>query len=720
MKNKHILIFILSFLLVISSLIPVYANGINTTAINNKVITQSYYDIATRLKNAGVLNFKSNSLNLDEKVTRQEAVSAMLDIMGYNLSETKIHFVPYNDKLVEVVIQGEKKNGEKFNVLKLYNEPLDIVKRGFKDVPEKAPQNYKNAVIIGKALGIVHGYNGNFFWDKNVTANEMYLLMLRVLNYKENPNIINTLGLNKNIHIKANEGINRGQMCQIIYNTLLAQEFNTKEPLQDILKVKVDDVNTPALEKIDVYSEKKIVLTFNEEIKKILPQNVKITNSKGEEIDKFSILKLDSNVFQIKSSEFVYDEKYSIEIINVEDTSGNLTSVTGSFKGIKKDYTDFNVASVDALFNNEIKVRFNKDIDKYSLNNNFIEIKDLGIKDIKVYENYIKIRTEPMTKNKMYELNFRNIKDWSGNSLKTNKFVVKNNAKYEYYKILDVKSIGEDSIKIIYGYDVDKDFVEDVKNYKINNGLKINDAKLLSDGRTVILNTSKQNNEYYSLKIKNKIETRNSHYSQHTFRGMKSNNSMPYTSSLSVRTDTELEVRFSKPMDIESIMDKKNISIDDLEIIDIKPVYQGINSSEYHKIFRIKTAKQKPNHYYKINYENLLDEYGNSLKNTYSSFCGKSEDRVAPIAYNYAYKQNGNKIKIRFTEKVTRRSAENISNYKIYGMSTPPIRATLSDDERSVTLDVSNLVMDKQYIIGISNIEDLSGNIMEPTKITCK
>ena len=154
MKLRHMLAFLLTFILVIGSIIPAYAS--------DATITQSYYDIANRLKNTEVLTFKSASLKLDEYVTRQEAVSVTLDLMGYDLSKTKIYFVPYTDNLVEVVIEGTKKNGEKFSFSKLYNEPLDLVKRGFKDVPEKAPQNYKNAIVMAKALGVVYGYNGNF------------------------------------------------------------------------------------------------------------------------------------------------------------------------------------------------------------------------------------------------------------------------------------------------------------------------------------------------------------------------------------------------------------------------------------------------------------------------------------------------------------------------------------------------------------------------------
>ena len=100
-------------------------------------------------------------------------------------------------------------------------------------------------------------------------------------------------------------------------------------------------------------------------------------------------------------------------------------------------------------------------------------------------------------------------------------------------------------------------------------------------------------------------------------------------------------------------------------------------------------------------------------------FYGKAEDKTAPVVRSYAYKQRKNEIKIYFNERVTRESAENISNYRIYGLSTPPIKATLSDNERSVVLEVDNLIMNKKYTISVSDIEDLSGNVMKATKIIC-
>lgn len=46
------------------------------------------------------------------------------------------------------------------------------------------------------------------------------------------------------------------------------------------------------------------------------------------------------------------------------------------------------------------------------------------------------------------------------------------------------------------------------------------------------------------------------------------------------------------------------------------------------------------------------------------------------------------------------------------------MKATLSSDEISVTLEVDNMVMSRKYTINVSGIEDLAGNAMEALRLT--
>ena len=100
MKLRYVSL-LLTFILVIGSIVSAYASD----AKNNSVLLR----YSKQIKEHGSIDFKSAFLKLDEYVTRQEAVSVTLDLMGYDLSKTKIYFVPYTDNFVEVVIEGTKK-----------------------------------------------------------------------------------------------------------------------------------------------------------------------------------------------------------------------------------------------------------------------------------------------------------------------------------------------------------------------------------------------------------------------------------------------------------------------------------------------------------------------------------------------------------------------------------------------------------------------------------
>lgn len=721
MKNKSVLLSVfLSLLLVFFSFAtPVYAKTEAKTTSND--ITFSYYDIAHRLNNAKVIKFKSKDFKLDEKITRQEAVSMALDILGYNITKTNIHFIPYTDDLTEVIIEGEMKNGETFKITKRYEEPLEITKVGFEDVPAKSPKNERNAVIIAKALGLVKGSKGKFGWDKNITVQKMYELMLRVLDYKvSSSNALSkakSLGLNDNIHISAKKELNRGQLCQIVYNTLLAERKSSERPLQDDLGIKINDVEAPELSKLDVYSERKVILTFSEDIERINAKNICITNSRDKEIEKFSVTRLADNVYGISSSEFAYDEKYEIKIKDVKDKIGNVTDIEGFFKGIKKDYSNFQVKSIDVLRPDTIKINFNKHVDKYSLPDNFVEIKDIGIKETEMEDTALIVKTELLEKDKVYEMQLRSVKSWSGNSVQFTRYLIKYDTKWSAFRVLEVKSIGDEAVKIIFGYEVEKEFAEDTGNYAITNGLGIKSAKLLADGRTVILTTTPQDYRMYDLYIVHK-ET-NEHVKE-SFFGKQRNSSTGYLIHVDRRNSNEIEVLFSKEMDVETVMNKDNWLIKDLGIMDVQPVYNENDSYNYHKRFRIITTDQKPQTYYQVQFENLYDEHGNAVRSSYHGFYSMTGEKTLPTILGNGYRVNNYTIRINFSEKVSKESVENISNYRISGMNTPPIRAVMGTDERSVLLELNELDADKKYSIIVSNIEDLYGNIIETTRVVCE
>ncbi len=74
-------------------------------------------------------------------------------------------------------------------------------------------------------------------------------------------------------------------------------------------------------------------------------------------------------------------------------------------------------------------------------------------------------------------------------------------------------------------------------------------------------------------------------------------------------------------------------------------------------------------------------------------------------------------IKVRFTEKVDKESAENTANYKISGLNI--YRAILQSDGRTVLLSTS-IQKDTIYAIEIFEVKDVAGNKMKEIKMKIK
>ena len=78
---------------------------------------------------------------------------------------------------------------------------------------------------------------------------------------------------------------------------------------------------------------------------------------------------------------------------------------------------------------------------------------------------------------------------------------------------------------------------------------------------------------------------------------------------------------------------------------------------------------------------------------------------------------NSTSLKLSFSEELEQNSAELLSNFQVAGIGQP-ISATLSVDKMSINLVcVSEFIENQSYSITISNIEDLSGNIMSKTSL---
>ena len=95
-------------------------------------------------------------------------------------------------------------------------------------------------------------------------------------------------------------------------------------------------------------------------------------------------------------------------------------------------------------------------------------------------------------------------------------------------------------------------------------------------------------------------------------------------------------------------------------------------------------------------------------------------DQIAPMVETVSVMEHS-KLKISFSEAVTKETAENIHNYQVDFGIEKPNNAILSSSQKEVVLDFQNgFEEDKDYSIHISGIMDLVDNMLNDTAISFK
>lgn len=159
-------------------------------ASDNSVIEKN----ANSLVKLGILKgYEDGSLRLDNKIKRSEFITLIVKMMAY-------------DKDTDLA-------GTKIN---------------FKDL--NAKHWAYNNIRVALKYQLVAGYPDNTIApDKDVTYAEALAVAIRALGYENTlsgkwpDNVINTgtkLGLNKNLDLKADHPLSRGEMAVIVYNSL--------------------------------------------------------------------------------------------------------------------------------------------------------------------------------------------------------------------------------------------------------------------------------------------------------------------------------------------------------------------------------------------------------------------------------------------------------------------------------------------------------------------
>jgi len=379
--------------------------------------------------------------------------------------------------------------------------------------------------------------------------------------------------------------------------------------------------------------------------------------------------------------------------------------------GFKLDITPVEVLSFETISNNRLVLELDQelaitkdDISIYSENTG----KEINVTDAALIGNKVYITTADVAPFTVYELsidmdipiNGMAIRDYSVRYVALPRDTQRPKA--------DVEVISNNTIRVIFDEEVQRADAENIDNYTIKNNLPVYNAELDSSGKIVTLTTASQKEgDYYWIEIQDIRDLSGNVMEPFEKRiiGMMRDTIRPYITSIKTESNNSVIIYFSEPLNRITAERIENYIVEGSAL-----TIEAAILDEKENAVTLITSEQKPNASYRITIRNIADLADNVMSDTIRSFRGATTDTSKVTASVVAL--SNNELEITFNRKLDRESAENIENY-IIDNDLEIINAVLDGSNRVVTLITENQTPGTVYRLDISNIEDITGNVMD-------
>jgi len=374
----------------------------------------------------------------------------------------------------------------------------------------------------------------------------------------------------------------------------------------------------------------------------------------------------------------------------------------------------------------EVVITFNKKIDlEAGTNVDNFSISGVEIVKAEVDGDEVTLTTDGLKNKTKYTVKVTNMKSVDGATKKaTSKSFT---TKYDLIapKIKDDIEVQTNQRIVVYFTEkVTQESAEDLENYSIKiNKTDGEELEILSitwddddENNVEIVTEAMENRKEYKITINNIADQRKvanviTRPSSKTFKGIDEDKYAPKWERLTVLSPTTILIEFSdaSKLDEESVLDLNNYTLKDLEIEEIETI------TNKWKVFKalLTVEEMETGKNYELKISDILDEFGNAMKETKKTAKALSGEFASAKIYNV--KATGkNKVELVFTKEVDKATAEDLSNYEINKGVGAPTKAELQSDKKTVKLDVNDLINSEAnyHKITVDGVEDLAGNIL--------
>lgn len=441
--------------------------------------------------------------------------------------------------------------------------------------------------------------------------------------------------------------------------------------------------------------------------------------------DSFDIVDEDGKSFDVLSASLRTND--TIVRLTTEELEENhlytLTYNDESYKFVAKaaDSEKPELLSAVALTNTSVQLKFNEEVDVNAIDASNYSINDLDVVsaeyDVDSDDNPIKtvviLKTSSQKQGTIYEVEVSNVTDLSGNKIDSDKdsFQFGGLPKDETDpKLKSAVALSNTSIKLIFDEEMDKDSVEDISNYEIED-LSVLKAERQTDKNQVILTTTSQKDgNIYNAVVSNVKDasgnTIDSDHDEFLFVGHEKDETEPRLKSVVSLTNTSIRLIFSEDVDKTTAENIANYSIEDLEVLKAEKQTSGNEVV-------LTTSEHDRGHLYKVHVSDVTDLSGNEIDSDHDSksFAGKSKDTREP-RLSGAVAVDNKTVKVTFNEPMDEITAMLPYNYNFgdeLGYPTKVVKDTVETDG-TVWVLTTGTQSSEIYTVEVSGVTDLSGN----------
>jgi len=494
---------------------------------------------------------------------------------------------------------------------------------------------------------------------------------------------------------------------------------------------RIVDLTAPEISRFTVVSETEIKIEFSEPL-----NQASATNTQNYAIDQGvqvlqASLAADQSTVNLKTSAHQAGQLYTLTINNLADLASipNVIQPNTAYSYLAPgfDTEKPTVLAINLLSENELELVFSEEIDKNSAEN----LKNYKINNsIQIFSASlltdgatVHLGTSAHSRGDSYLITISGIQDIA---TPPNIMLPNTPLAYQFHQIdetgpevISVRVHNLNQIEVVFNEPVEVISAENTLNYSIDKGIDVQNASLGNDLKAVFLTTSSHlKGILYTLVLSGIGDLSENQNllprTQVTYFIESQDLTRPKLDSVRILSANQLMVSFSEAITLNSAETVSNYSID--RGISVVSATLLKNQREV----KLQTSNHARGGSYRLSVSNVMDlaEAPNTIESN-SSFLYQFEAvDVTPPEVLAAELLGNDQVKIEFSERIERISAEMTGNYAISNF-IEVLQATLDATETIVTLTTTKHEIEGRYILTLNNIHDLAAvpNFMEQNSL---